>query len=167
MIAEQIVTRVEQLLAEGNLSHRKIAREIGVSRGTIGAIASGRRNIQPRPKWFLEDEPFVPDTPPKRCPQCGGMVYMPCRACRTREMLAVSAAKQTLIGPHPNPLPKGEGMFRAISIGPHSNLLTKGEGMFGAIASRKIAPLGLDLKSVHRERYEEVRRWRRERGIGD
>ena len=52
MIEPQLVERVEQLLAEDKLSHRKIARITGVSRGTIGAIASGRRRIRPKPMAF-------------------------------------------------------------------------------------------------------------------
>jgi hypothetical protein len=129
MIAPHLVAQVEQLLAEGKSSHRKIARITGVSRGTIGAIASGRRCIRPRPTWPWEDEPLVPDTPPRRCPDCGGMVYMPCRACRARKAISKLQGRGTMIQ---------------------------------ADVRQPIVPLGLNLKPVHRERYEEVRRWRRE-----
>ncbi len=97
MIAPHLVEQVEQMLAEGKLSYRKIARFTGVSRGTIGAIASGRRCIQPRRICFWEEEPMIPDTPPERCPECGGMVYMPCRLCRTRKEMAKLPAIRTLI----------------------------------------------------------------------
>jgi transcriptional regulator with XRE-family HTH domain len=127
MIEPQLVEQVERLLAEGKLSYRKIARFTGVSRGTIGAIASGRRRIQPRRMFFWEEEPMVPDVPPQRCPQCGGMVYMPCRLCRTRKEMAK--------------LPDIRALIRANAYQP-------------------FMPLGLNLKPVHQQRYEEVRRWR-------
>ena len=129
MIEPQLVERIEQLLAEDKLSHRKIARITGVSRGTIGAIASGRRRIRPKPMRFWEDDALVPDTPPERCPQCGSMVYMPCLACRTRKEMEKS---------------------------PNLRALTR------ANARQPFTPIGLNLKPAHQERYEEVRRWRRE-----
>ena len=129
MIEPQLVEQVERLLAEGKLSYRKIARFTGVSRGTIGAIASGRRRIQPRRMCFWEEEPTVPDVPPQRCPGCGGMVYMPCRLCRTRKEMAK--------------LPGIRVLIRANAFQPFT-------------------PIGLNLKPVHQQRYEEVRRWRRE-----
>jgi hypothetical protein len=155
MIESHLVEQVEQLLAKGKLSHRKIARITGVSRGTIGAIASGRRCIRPRPAWPWDDESLVHDVPPQRCPDCGGMVYMPCRACRTRKEMEKLAADWVLIGPHPNPLPKVEGTII-------SNPLPKGEGTRRGNVREPYILLGLNLKPVHQERYEEVRRWRRE-----
>jgi hypothetical protein len=97
MIAPHLVEQVQQLLGRGKLSHRKIARITGVSRGTIAAIASGKRCIRPRTIVYWEDEPVVPDVPPQRCPDCGGMVFMPCRVCRTRKAMAASAALRELI----------------------------------------------------------------------
>ena len=43
MLAPSVVEEIRRLLAEDTLSYRKIARLTGVSRGTIGAIASGKR----------------------------------------------------------------------------------------------------------------------------
>jgi hypothetical protein len=127
MIEPQLVEQVERLLAEGKLSYRKIARFTGVSRGTIGAIASGRRRIQPRRMFFWEEEPTVPDVPPERCPDCGGMVYMPCRLCRTRKEMTKLSGIRALIRMN---------------------------------AFQPFTPIGLNLKPVHQQRYEEVRRWR-------
>ena len=42
MLAQRVVDEIRNLLATG-LSYRKIAHATGVSRGTIGAIANGRR----------------------------------------------------------------------------------------------------------------------------
>jgi hypothetical protein len=123
MIAAHLFKQVQQLLAEGKLSHRKIERITGVSRGTIGAIASGKKGIGPR----SEDDTAVSDVPPERCPDCGGMVYMPCRSCHTQKAMAMSATLRALVKTR---------------------------------ARRPNVLLGLNLKPVHRERYEEVRRWR-------
>jgi transcriptional regulator with XRE-family HTH domain len=83
MLAPGLVTEVRRLLSEKKLSQRKIARLVGVSRGTIGAIAAGRR-----PDYAAlrkpDDDAEKPSGPPERCPGCGGMVYLPCRLCRTR-----------------------------------------------------------------------------------
>ena len=43
MIAQVVVNEIRCLLDEGTLSQRKIARQIGVSRGTVNAIAQGKR----------------------------------------------------------------------------------------------------------------------------
>ncbi len=85
MISPGIVDQILGLLAEGRLSQRKIARFVGVSRGTIGAIAKGHR---PRPRR-TEDrwgEPIRPLGPPRRCNGCGGLVYLPCLLCRMRKL---------------------------------------------------------------------------------
>jgi transcriptional regulator with XRE-family HTH domain len=82
MISQEMVLEIRRLLALDELSQRKIARLTGVSRATIGAIASGKRpDYEPRPK---EDEWERPVGPPLRCPTCGGRVYLPCRLCRIR-----------------------------------------------------------------------------------
>ena len=88
MIAADLIAEIQRLLAEGKLSQRKIAKLTGVSRGTIGAVANGKRELRPREVdcWEagLEPQPG----PPQHCPGCGGLVYLPCRLCRTREFLA-------------------------------------------------------------------------------
>ena len=43
MIGEDTVAEIRRLLADGSLSQRKIAGLTHVSRGTVSAIASGRR----------------------------------------------------------------------------------------------------------------------------
>ena len=72
-----------RLLTRTNYSNRRVARETGLSRGTVNKLASGER-----PPVGKEDnyhaEPIVQE-PPERCPECGYLVTMPCVACRTRE----------------------------------------------------------------------------------
>jgi hypothetical protein len=87
MLAQAIVEQIRLLLREGTLSQRKIAKRLGVSRGTVNAIAQGKRTDYPGGPDALGD--FVPAAgPPRRCPSCGGMVFMPCLLCHVRSMRA-------------------------------------------------------------------------------
>lgn len=74
------VQEIRRLLEEGELSQRKIATRVGVSRGTVGALATGKRGDYGR-------EPTVeePLGPPERCPGCGQLVVMPCVYCRAMD----------------------------------------------------------------------------------
>ena len=134
MLAPSMVKEICRLLAEGNFSQRQIARLTGVSRGTIGAIASGKR-----PDYELrsrtEDEFERLAGPPRRCPTCGGMVYMPCRLCALRKQLASKKKKRRQLDPLPNPPPDPP-------------LDPRLEGFFG-----------LELRDEHCERYERVHAW--------
>lgn len=86
MLAPQRVALVERLLAEGRLSQRKIARLTGVSRATVGEIAAGRRRPVRQPARDLTDADELNRGVPARCPDCGGLVYLPCRLCRVRQV---------------------------------------------------------------------------------
>ena len=59
MIASDIVKEIRQMLAEGSLSQRAIAERMGVSRGTVCAIAHGKRRDYP-PRFFRMDMHFIP-----------------------------------------------------------------------------------------------------------
>ena len=90
MIGPTVIEEIQRLLAEGGLSQRKIAKVMMVSRGTVTAVASGkRRAYYPRPED--SDEQLV--GPVRRCPGCGGMTTTPCRACRIRELKAQSPTR--------------------------------------------------------------------------
>ncbi len=85
MLPFATVDEIRRLLEEGEMSQRKIARKLRVSRGTVGAIASGRRGIHGR-----ESDEEVPtvgllNRPPERCGGCGATVYKPCILCGTRQ----------------------------------------------------------------------------------
>jgi len=83
MIAPAVVDEIKRLLESGHLSQRTIAQQLGVSRGTVNAIALGKR-LDPDPD---RDAGFAaPEGPLTRCPGCGGLVLMPCLLCRVREM---------------------------------------------------------------------------------
>lgn len=84
MLPLAVIEEIRRLLAEGQLSQRKIAARLGVSRATVGSIASGRRGIygnEPKsdPQVFS-----AYDNPPERCAGCGARVYKPCLLCQTR-----------------------------------------------------------------------------------
>lgn len=85
MLDSSVIGEVRRLLAAGQLSQRAIARRLGVSRGTVNAVALGRRKDRSSPE---RDElpPAFTDGPPERCPGCGGLVRMPCLACRIESM---------------------------------------------------------------------------------
>ena len=62
MIATALVEEIRHMLREGRLSQREIAKRLGVSRGTVNAIASGRRREQVRRPEQAEDDGFIPPT---------------------------------------------------------------------------------------------------------
>ncbi len=87
MLAEAVVEEIRSLLVAGGLSQRKIARRLGVSRGTVNAISLGRR-ADYAPPSPAEGECFpFPEGVPRRCPGCGGMVQMPCLLCYIRSLV--------------------------------------------------------------------------------
>jgi len=101
MLALSVVKEIARLLSEGHLSQRKIAQRLGVSRGTVSAIANGQRALFGRTPE-AEDVDVGLQFPPERCPKCGFFVHMPCLVCRTREyrhgrrVLEAMAAGRTL-----------------------------------------------------------------------
>lgn len=85
MISSAVIEEVRRLLEEQKLSQRMIARQVGVSHGTVNAISLGRRPDRDRRPADDESPLFGPD-PPQRCPSCGGLVQMPCLLCRVRAL---------------------------------------------------------------------------------
>ncbi len=83
MLAPGMVREIRDQLAGGELSQGEIARRWGVSRGTVNAIATGRRTAR-RARPPIDKEHSCMRGPPQRCPGCGGLVLMPCLACRVR-----------------------------------------------------------------------------------
>ena len=85
MIDPKVIDTVRQLLAEGKLSYREIALRTGISRSTISSVAAGKR-VADNNKFLENDAPLQPLGPARRCPNCGGLVYLPCKLCRVRAM---------------------------------------------------------------------------------
>jgi hypothetical protein len=76
------IREIDRLLQEGKLSQRQIALHLHVSRGTVSAIATGRRGL------YGNDDDYrpAPGSPPARCGGCGYRVYLPCRICEIRKV---------------------------------------------------------------------------------
>lgn len=82
VISPALAAKVRSLLVDQKMSQRQVARLTGVSRATVKAIASG--------EWFerYRARHGCDNTTPilTRCPECGAMVEMPCRACEVRRL---------------------------------------------------------------------------------
>lgn len=80
MLTLEEVLEVKRLLDEGQLSRRSIA----AATGSVNAIANGERGLH-----GADSHDDVEGEPPrsmvaKRCPECGGRVFMPCVLCDAR-----------------------------------------------------------------------------------
>ena len=84
MLDPTLVDTIRRMLAAGKWSMRKVARMTRVSRGTVLAIAHGKRRDRPRRPGEDGGLSSQPGGPLRRCPGCGGLVQMPCRLCRVR-----------------------------------------------------------------------------------
>lgn len=96
MLPLATVEEIQRLLDEGTLSQRKIAAKLGVGRGTVNAIARGKRGLHGREPGDCAAGIYNPDVPPERCPGCGAMVYKPCVLCRTRSFVAGQRAQRAV-----------------------------------------------------------------------
>jgi transcriptional regulator with XRE-family HTH domain len=103
MLPLKCVEEIRRLLDEGELSQRKIATRLGVSRGTVGAIASGRRGLYGRESDSESPDADLELLPAERCPRCGGRVHMPCLLCRTRDYEARQRRITSKAASHPSP----------------------------------------------------------------
>ncbi|MCL2305228.1 MAG: helix-turn-helix domain-containing protein [Planctomycetaceae bacterium] len=84
MLESQKFLEVIRLLRERKHSQRKIAQMMGVSRGTVSAIARGKQR-----RDFTENVKIHPKGPWVRCPKCGGKTQMPCTACYLKKMIGI------------------------------------------------------------------------------
>lgn len=94
MINENVVREIERLLALGNLSQKSIAVLTSVSRGSVNAIATGKRQRLQEMNAKRENDRFeltqlknfrFPEGPVARCPICGAVVKTPCLACQLKQ----------------------------------------------------------------------------------
>jgi hypothetical protein len=118
MLAKSLIDEIDRLLCEGRLSQRRIAARLRVSRGTVAAIASGRRGLYGREVGDGISSASTPHSPPERCPRCGYRVYMPCLVCCSREFqqrqkeLQFAVKSLRLATTNGNFLGQGEGETR-------------------------------------------------------
>lgn len=96
MILHLSTTLVEEVKRQSSIGipQRKIAKSIGVSRGTVENIIHKKGRYTPGGTYDRRDEPKEPMnnrgvridlSKVERCPGCGAMVEMPCRACVLRK----------------------------------------------------------------------------------
>ena len=78
MVSNAIVLEIRRLVAEGELTWTAIADRMNVSRTFVALVASGQR--AERTARVVGKRAIAPT----RCRECGGLVYKPCRLCRTR-----------------------------------------------------------------------------------
>lgn len=84
MLPTALIHEIDRLLKQGELSHRKIAARLGVSRGTVSAIAAGRRGLYGKDTPDENSHAHSPSSPPTRCPRCGYRIHPPCLICEAR-----------------------------------------------------------------------------------
>jgi hypothetical protein len=99
MLPISLVQEIDRLVREGKLSRRQISLRVGASRAIISAIASGSRGLHGRESFHIRSK-SIRTSAPRRCPECGYHVYMPCRICamrsrRQREILLRILAADT------------------------------------------------------------------------
>lgn len=95
MLALRTVEMIQELLDEGKLPQRDIAKRMYVSRGTVNAIARGERGMWGRAGGDGDSTRFM--MPPERCQACGYLVYKPCVICIAREAKAAKTAHRLLL----------------------------------------------------------------------
>ncbi|MCI0491800.1 MAG: helix-turn-helix domain-containing protein [Planctomycetes bacterium] len=100
MLSTALVQEIDRLLKAGELPQRTIAERLGVSRGTVNAIARGHRGVHGREP--IRDEVEVEHdlfhkTLMQRCPQCGYCVQMPCAICAARAYRQRQRMSRTLL----------------------------------------------------------------------
>jgi len=99
MIATAVIDEIQKMLRQSGLSQRKIAVRLGVSRGTVNAIAQGKRAPRHHARGNRGDGFIPPSGLPTRCPECGALVQMPCLLCylrkRSRQSRVCTSAEST------------------------------------------------------------------------
>ena len=99
MIDHTVIEEIRRLLRGKQYSQRTIALRLGVSRGTVNSIATGRRPDYAKGQKTGENDVdecdfILPTGLPRRCPRCGARVMMPCLACHVRALTARVKADQ-------------------------------------------------------------------------
>jgi len=93
MIKNDIIRKILHLVKQGKMSQRQIAKRLGVSRGTVQAVAHGKRLEHIPVAMNAAATWVVPSGKPKRCPDCGSWVKMPCLACQLLTTQQTSCTK--------------------------------------------------------------------------
>jgi hypothetical protein len=97
MLPVALITEIDRLLRAGELSQRKIAAHLGVSRGVVSAISHGRRGLHGK-ETDPTRIPLHHARAPSRCPNCGYRVQLPCLICKARSRQRSHQLLQVLAG---------------------------------------------------------------------
>ena len=86
MISVELAEKIKSLWAEGKMTKKAIAKKCNVSRNLVYRVVRGAWRPHPQAAAILRDN----SSPHKkhvmhRCPECGGLVKMPCRKCADRK----------------------------------------------------------------------------------
>ncbi len=95
MLEPSVIRDIQRLLDAGH-PQRAIARDLAVSRNIVVQVARGQR-VPQEPAAYDRRKRFSL----RRCPDCGGIVEMPCRLCQTRELIAGGHLRSTTGGHEP------------------------------------------------------------------
>lgn len=100
-LSEEVINQILRLLYEGRLLRGEIAKQVGVSRTSVNRIALGEQGkklkLPPRPRKEKVQHEYIPPTIFRtrtftRCPECGGMVLMPCMSCAQERTARIKRA---------------------------------------------------------------------------
>ena len=124
MISPETEQRIHQLLNAG-ISIRQIAGQLKVGRNQIAKMARGERpnyaELRRLKKLKRAQQFSVRKGPPKRCPECGNKVFMPCVLCA-----AIAEQKKRKIKPiQPALMPIGLKLKPALSNSKRRKLWTR------------------------------------------
>ena len=90
-----VIEEIQRRLALPRATRRSVAREMGISRGTVDAVANGKR--EPIELGPLEPDELEISVPPERCGGCGGKInVLPCVLCRARTIRARRRRARTI-----------------------------------------------------------------------
>jgi len=94
MISPEIIAEAARLLLTRELSQRQIAARLGISRGTVLAIAKQRRPLTlcrtsraataKQQRRYAQHLTLHAARLPERCPECRNLVQLPCQICASR-----------------------------------------------------------------------------------
>ena len=90
-LPDSLIERAIALYDEG-ASVATVMRETGVSDSTARKIRNGWRVPGKSELRLMTEPPFDDTKPAVRCPGCGGMQHMPCKACRDLAALRITRA---------------------------------------------------------------------------
>ena len=100
MLPLATIEEIDRLLRDDQLSQRKIAKQLGVSRGTVAAVATGRRGMYGKEPEDETSRSLAPQSPPVRCPGCGFLIYMPCLVCSARTYRLQKKVQRMMLAVH-------------------------------------------------------------------